>query len=308
MASWTATPGLDVIAGATSALAAATAACALLGVRRCRGSTLTAPLAWVAGCSGLLAIVELGGAVVGPAPQQPTLLRYLTIVGTFCPLVAVLGAKRPQDRAWQATVAALWVVLALPGLHAAAAQATPQLSGPWAAFAIVLCLMPCVCYGPTRRRVPAAFATLGHLSFVAPLVSEAAAPATGWWMLCGSWWCFLAAAATCWSAASAPRDEPPPDVAAHLSDADFAEFLERRWVRFCAGWGALWGLRLAARLNQTAELQQWPVRVGLQGFRAAEAERSAATRDASPAATRGQLDQIAAALDAVLWRFEPPAP
>lgn len=287
-------------------MAAATAVCALLGVRRCRGSTLRAPLAWAAGCSGMLAFVELGVAVAGSSPPQPTLLRYLAIVGTFCPLVAVLGAKRPQDRAWQGTVAALWVVLALPGLHAAAARATPQLSGPWAAFAIVLCLMPCVCYGPTRRWFPALLATVGQLGFVAPLVSEAAAPATGAWMLFGAWWCFVAAVATCRSARTAGPLAALPDAAAQRSDADFAEFLERRWVRFCAGWGALWGLRLAARLNQTAELQHWPVRVGLQGFHVADADASVATRDALRGATRAQLEQIAAALDALLRRFEPP--
>jgi hypothetical protein len=34
-----------------------------------------------------------------------------------------------------------------------------------------------------------------------------------------------------------------------------------RWFAFRDGWGAFWGLRVLKRVNQTAELSGWPVRL-----------------------------------------------
>ncbi len=92
---------------------------AFAGLARCfrslEGTTLRAPWYWT-----LAAVVAPGrGRVFRRAvPLSASHVRYLAAVATFCPLMAVLGAKRPQDRPWQFVVLSLWIVLALPGLQA----------------------------------------------------------------------------------------------------------------------------------------------------------------------------------------------
>ncbi|MES1213155.1 MAG: hypothetical protein ABUL64_01075, partial [Singulisphaera sp.] len=84
--------------------------------RYVRGTTLVAPWCWAIVAVALVAAVD-GAALLSGSGMTPAWLsaaRYLAAIATFCPLMAVLGAKRPQDRAWQLIVLALWFVLALP--------------------------------------------------------------------------------------------------------------------------------------------------------------------------------------------------
>ena len=93
------------------------------GMKGLHGSTLFAPccwaaLAWLAVTATELAIISIAGSAAW-ADQA----RFVAAVSTFCPTVALLGAKRPQDRAWQAIVLSLWCVLALPGVAQLGARA-----------------------------------------------------------------------------------------------------------------------------------------------------------------------------------------
>jgi hypothetical protein len=72
----------------------------------------------------------------------------------------------------------------------------------------------------------------------------------------------------------------------------------QRWSNFRNGWGAFWALRVMHRINETAELSQWPVRLAWGGFAFTEEHRHVATLDASVAA------QIQQTMDSLLWRFE----
>ena len=289
----------DAWAVASATLFAVAAAAVPRVGRLLAGTTLTAPLAWAAAVLLLLAAVEaVGGG--RPPGSSPGLVRYAAAMGIFSPLVAVLGAKRPQDRVWQATVATLWVVLLLPGLHAAAARSAPQLSGPWGVFAAGLCLMTILCYGATRLRLWAALAACGQLLLISPYLSEGAA-AHAAQTACGASLLFCLAA---WGAAGTAcrlfrGATDAPSGAAELS---------RRWDRFGALWGSFWAVRLATRLNQTAELQHWPVRVGLRGFVSLEADGGSPTEESLEQLTAAQRGQVAAALEALLRRFEAPAP
>src|SRR5262249_34999481 len=80
-------------------------------VRRARGTTLLAPFVW--------SFISL--ALVVPAYlylMQP--VRYfadfyrreglwlIALCSSFCPLLALLGAKRPQNRMWQWIVVSFW--------------------------------------------------------------------------------------------------------------------------------------------------------------------------------------------------------
>ncbi len=49
-----------------------------------------------------------------PDPSWAAPARYIAAMSTFSPIMALLGAKRPQDRGWQFIVATLWAILSLP--------------------------------------------------------------------------------------------------------------------------------------------------------------------------------------------------
>ena len=85
----------------------------VVGFVRLRGTTLRAPCGWsvlslliIVAAEVLIDLLRLGAAAAT--------VRYLAATTTLCPLIGLLGAKRPQDRGWQFIVATLWVVLALP--------------------------------------------------------------------------------------------------------------------------------------------------------------------------------------------------
>jgi hypothetical protein len=259
--------------------------------RHVRRTTLVEPWLWSLVAIGAVGGVELWLAARGGdvSAWQQSMLRYLAAVGLSCPLVAVLGAKRPQHRAWNWTVGTLWGVLALPAIHAWAAQAGAdfRLGGPWALFVLVLVAMTVLTYGPTRQWFAAVLVSLAQGALLAPYLPWTAA-SVGWRADRGA---FAAATllviAVAWGIGHRPgrrareHDSPQARVAA-------------RWRGLRDGWGAFWAVRLAARLNQTAELQDWPVRATLQGF---VPHTSASSREPN-------WQQIGSALDALLWRFE----
>lgn len=83
---------------------------------RLRDTTIQAPCYWT-----LFAILVLTGTEIGldlldadktTVWYQP--VRYAAAVATFCPPMAVLGAKRPQDHGWQIVVLSLWLILLVP--------------------------------------------------------------------------------------------------------------------------------------------------------------------------------------------------
>ena len=71
-----------------------------------------------------------------------------------------------------------------------------------------------------------------------------------------------------------------------------------RWLAFRDAWGAFWALRVLQRVNQTAELSHWPVRLQWSGVVFIEVAMLAVTLDPP---IESALDQ---SFDALLRRFE----
>src|SRR5262245_4046075 len=107
----------------TAWLAAALGLGALLGLLRSRrklaGTTLIAPWCWAMFSLAVVAGSETicRSQSVAPSTAWLSHIRYLAATTTFCPFMALLGAKRPQNRAWQFIVLALLTVLALPAVE-----------------------------------------------------------------------------------------------------------------------------------------------------------------------------------------------
>lgn len=251
-----------------------------------RGTTLAAVLAWSVAGFFVVAAVEIATAV-GVVRDAAEALRFAAATATFCPVIAVLGAKRPQDRAWQLIVLSFWVILALPAIQAWLLRpGQPMTMHPiWSWFLVVLIVVGASNYLPTRYALSGLLAAAGQTVLVWRELPwgegspPAQAVATDWLPVVGL--CLLAAAAAL-TAIGWPRrrtlDRDP---------------LERLWLDFRDQFGVAWGLRVAERINATAAQHGWEVRLAWHGITQA---------DGSPltAPPRAELE---AALRPLLRRF-----
>jgi hypothetical protein len=290
------TIGAAVLAGGGAWIAAgialAIAGGAAAGFRRLRGTTLSAPAAWAVVAALGVAVVEAGLAWRGQSadPMVASLWRYAAAAGTFCPLVGVLGAKRPQDRGWQWVVLSLWVILLVPAMQAVAARSGHRLElyGAWRFLLAALIAMGLLNYLPTRYALAAVLFAIGQTLLLGPYLFTVTA--SGDVLRVAGLALILAAAATALVIASRRVA-----VLKGGGESSTTARFNLRWFAFRDGWGAFWGLRVMQRVNQTAELSGWPVRLEWwDGF----APINEQTLDSQTAA------HIQQTLDSLLRRFE----
>lgn len=221
---------------------AAAAALGLLfdGGWRLRHTTLVAPLGW-----GVVAAAML---ILADWVENP-FVEYAAAVLLIAPTLALLGAKRPQNGAWQFIVLTLVCVLLLPAFQGLAfGDARPHVHMLFRWLIAAHIFIGAVNYLPTRYAGPAVvFATAQ--SFLAlrflPGVDVGkhslvhAAP-----VLAGSVGLFIA---LLWVKLSSQSSSRVPAG------------LERVWRDFRDAYGLVWGLRIAERLNASAQKHGWPV-------------------------------------------------
>jgi uncharacterized membrane protein YhaH (DUF805 family) len=230
---------------------------ALTGLARCfrslEGTTLRAPWYWTLATVLVVTAAELAAEFSTWEVQ----IRYLAAVATFCPLMAVLGAKRPQDRAWQFIVLSLWVVLAIPGLQTSFGrpQAHLDLHIAWRWFLMILIVLGLFNTLPTRHWPRGVWAAAGQVCLLANHL-----PLTLPWM-----------------GAVAPQYISPMGVvlwcsAAALWGVDWAAFrkpqrpLDKLWLDFRDLVGTLWALRVLDRINAASSKYGWGARLTWSGW------------------------------------------
>ncbi len=250
-----------------------------------RGTTLLA--AWVWSLVSLLAIVagELLIGFAGDSPPQGWVapLRFAAAMSTFCPTMAVLGAKRPQDRGWQLIVLSLWVILSLPSFEWLLFGGLQEMHAARFWFLMILIGVGAI-NGIGTRFWPSSLAfCLGQMALVAPWLPDAQAwlsGATG--PLLG-----MLAIVTAWLllAAGIPRA------------GTAAKSVDRVWLDFRDAFGLVWSLRVVERINASAAMYDWPVMLAWHGFRA---RQQGAEIDAIPEA-------VVESLRTLLRRFVSPA-
>jgi hypothetical protein len=244
-----------------------TTICAVIGIgcivwrwRWLRGTTLIAPALWSLLVFVLLplAAYAMHGAGGGPMFSGAEGIRFIVAMATFCPAMAVLGAKRPQDVAWQFIVASLWLVLCLPGVRAAlladGSPASLHTATSW--FLLLLWGVSAMNYLPTRFAIPGLLVAIGQLALTFEYLPLASIwPDVPWLkhsaIPLGTVLLMVAVLMVC----TARLDRRPADRP-----------LDRLWIDFRNSFGAVWGLRCQQRINQSAEMYGWPVRLEWNGF------------------------------------------
>ena len=280
------------MANATTWLAIACAAGALVALWRgrpaLRGTTLIGAWSWaVAAIASLTAIeLALSQSSNAGAPNWASPLRFAAACLTVCPTVAVLGAKRPQDKAWHWIVLSLWIVLCIPAANAAFfhPSGAVELHIAQSMFLAALILLGPASYLPTRCAASAVLVTAGQILLFAEQWPAAALEWTS-----HAWQIGVAAYALGIAASPLARRRRPdsgPDAS-----------LDAAWRDFRDSFGSFWALRVLTRLNAAAEMNRWPVLLGWSGFR--PNEREPAGENAQTVA----LPAIRRSLHSMLRRF-----
>ena len=216
----------------------------LRSYQRLRGSTLVGPWAWT-----LAALLGLGAAALLPSEEAYDAGRFAAAMGIFCPVMSVLGAKRPQDKAWHWIVLSLWGILALPALEAMILRPGQPLAivdfRAW--FLVVLIGLNVVVYLPTRHWFASLLLGGAQLSICWPFLPWTTVSYSPWQTLNASLLLLGTALLTTWPKRRAPG-------------------FDRIWLDFRDAFGALWAARVLERVNAAATMYDWPVRLGWYGF------------------------------------------
>jgi hypothetical protein len=246
----------DLLSTGTESSALAGVVCLLglliLAARRheLAGTTLVSPWAW-----SVAALLSVAGAeIVIGLNSSISLnwrmgLRYAAAMATFTPIMALLGAKRPQDRGWQFIVFSLWAILALPSFEWLLFGEIKELHPARLWFLLILVGIGALNGIATRRWLASACYAAGQGVLIAPFLST--------------------------TVASLP-DSSAPLLGLVLIAVSFAlpmrargasEGLDRVWFDFRDAYGLVWSLRVAERMNTSAAMYAWPVQLAWQGFR-----------------------------------------
>ncbi len=221
--------------------------------RTLRGTTLFAILLWTVVGIAAVTATEIAIAFGALGAAQSEIVRFLAAAVIFCPNVAILGAKRPQDRAWQLIVLSFAVILALPAAQAWLMRpGQPMTVHPiWSWSLVVLVVVGMSNYLPTRFALAAVVAATGQTVLV--------------WRELPWGDVSTAHGAIDWLPTIALALFATATVIANISPAGRSlakrQPLELLWRDFCDQFGVVWGLRVAERVNSTAAQNHWDMRL-----------------------------------------------
>jgi hypothetical protein len=198
-------------------------------LRANRRTTLWQPLLWAS--LAWATWLAVAGSRLSGSEQAGRLGPYLALCLTSCAGIAVLGARRPGNVAWNFIVVALLAVLLLPVLNG---LGEPRLDGASAVFLGLTLLVPVLNYLPTRLGPAALLLAAECLAEFASILGAdwpeyvrslgmgllAASPWLAWWSI---------------------RDER----------AARTEF-DRVWLTYRDRFGFVWGQRMREQFNRAA--------------------------------------------------------
>jgi hypothetical protein len=236
--------------------------------RKIQSTTLAAVWAWA--LVGMLAVGGVEFALSIAASENSTdsealpwwamSARYAAAVLALCPTIALLGAKRPQNRAWQWVVLAFWAILLVPAARVVLLYSESRVSLHTAqgVFLLIIVAMGAANWIATRYWIAATFAAAAQLLLVAPYTPLAGtlpelSPQIA---LAGA----LLALLICRLLELRPRNVDP---------------MSRVWLDFRDQFGLFWAARVMARMNIAARSHDWPIAVSWRKVEYSSADASA---------------------------------
>ena len=296
----------------SAALAATAAAIAAAAIWLVRGSTAVPAAAWaVAACLALAAESLARGTVAVVDPATAASLRLAVVALSLCPIMSLLGAKRPQHGVWQFIVATLAVVLCLPAATALVVRpgGFPDVHPIERCLVAVVIAVGWLNFIGTGRGPAATCVAIGQGLLARGLlpVAVGGVPAAARGDLVDLAACGLICAGAVLAAfpAALARGRPnknlpqPADEAAALATGIDPAFRSVRET-----FGAAWTLRIAERFDELAIARGWPCRLRFADGLAVGPAVATATA-AVPAADWPR--DARRALRALLLRFVSPA-
>ena len=257
-----------------AALVTVVAACA--GAFLARGTTAV-PAAWWAGGAALAFAVEsavrASGGLTDPASQASA--RLAVAAFSLCPIMSLLGAKRPQHGVWQFIVASLAGIIALPAASAALVRpgSPPDVHALQRWFMLALVLVAAMNFAATRHGVAAMVVAVGQLILIRQFLpfadslkqQGAALDAVAAWLV-ATGGTIAAGQSWLWPAQRRVVGSEVAEVASRRGGgADLAAF-GAAYLALRETLGAAWTLRIAERFNAVAESRGWPCRLRFDGL------------------------------------------
>lgn len=226
----------------------------LLATRRGRlsGTTLIAPWRWCVFAMTLICAAEAWPQFTHVEDSTLAVCRYAAAAATFCPLIAVLGAKRPQHVAWQLIVASFWGVLILPVAEVLILWRGGTLDiGPMRQWLfVILLLLGLGNYSLSRFRIASLFAVCGQTLLLLPYLPVIGRP---WrWNVVAGVSGLVVALATAWWQTRRPA------VGGGWNTV---------WRDFRNAFGLVWSLRVMERVNSAVNAGDRTQELGWYGFK-----------------------------------------
>jgi hypothetical protein len=221
------------------------------------GTAMRYTCIWAVAAVALWAVVT-GLAMIEPDPGSWNSVGYLRLLSTgflTAPIVSVLGARRPGEKAWNLIVVSLLVVFALPILEQWLLSRPIEsgrvgMDGPRAAFFLLVVGVGAINYCLTRFAIATVFFSLSpilQMCAIGPWNTGDLPARSVYFAVAG-----IVASASVWMAyLSSPRNEPHE--------------LATQWQRLRNGWGLLWSARVRERWNASVRRYGWPIRLNWFG-------------------------------------------
>lgn len=229
------------------------------------GTTLVGPWIWSMVAAG--AVIATSLLIHAVSAESASLLVYLAATATLCPVVALLGAKKPQNRAWQWIVGALWLILSLPALTAVTYRHTQlQLGSIWIGLIVILILLPIINYLATRYLFSALLTAVAQVTLLVDC--EAITPnANSIWIMRDAWPSPTTIAVLLLLLANVAALFLTPRK---LNTSQRGDRTNDLWQEFSQRYGLLWSRRVADRAEKLLEQAGSSLRLGRAGFYTSE--------------------------------------
>lgn len=227
-----------------------------LALVKLRRTTLVWPLGWA-----FCAWAFISGSVW---VLDPVTTCYCGSVFLISPILALLGAKRPQNGAWQAIVGTMLLISLSPVIKSwAFGDSVPSIHPLFFWLIGAHILLAVGNYSTTRYGSAAVMFAVGQMMVLAAFFDARSSEQSCWYPF-GIALIGLAAVFATWAVHH--------DVRGHG--------MQKLWRDFRDAYGTVWGLRVAERLNFAATKNRWPVEFLWRGIIIKNTEFTAVPKDA----------------------------